>query len=91
MLALLHHERWDGTGYPFGLAGEGIPLEARIVAVVDTYDALASERPYKKAFPEETCLQIIRESSGSHFDPQVVDVFFRSIDRIRNIRSKWSD
>ena len=91
MLALLHHERWDGTGYPFGLAGEAIPLEARIVAVIDTYDALASERPYKKAFPEETCLQIIRESSGSHFDPQVVDAFFRNIDSIRTIRSKWSD
>ncbi|HCU68738.1 MAG TPA: two-component system response regulator [Desulfomicrobium sp.] len=91
MLALLHHERWDGTGYPFGLAGEAIPLEARIVAVVDTYDALASERPYKKAFPEEKCLAIIRESSGSHFDPQVVEAFFRNTERIRSIRSKWND
>lgn len=91
MLALLHHERWDGTGYPFGLVGEAIPLEARIVAVVDTYDALASERPYKKAFPEEKCLAIIRESSGSHFDPQVVEAFFRNTERIRSIRSKWND
>ena len=91
MLALLHHERWDGTGYPFGLSGEAIPLEARIVAVVDTYDALASERPYKKAFPEEKCLEIIRESSGSHFDPQVVEAFFRNTERIRSIRSKWND
>lgn len=91
MLALLHHERWDGSGYPFGLAGEDIPLEARIVAVVDTYDALASERPYKKAFPEEQCLDIIRESSGSHFDPRVVDAFFKNTERIRTIRLRWRD
>ncbi len=91
LLALLHHERWDGSGYPFGLAGEAIPLEARIVAVVDTYDALASERPYKKAFPEEKCLAIIRESSGSHFDPRVVEAFFKNTDNIRSIRIKWSD
>ena len=90
-LALLHHERWDGSGYPLGLAGEQIPLEARIVAVVDTYDALASERPYKKAFPEEKCLAIIRESAGSHFDPAVVEAFFRNIDTIRAIRQRWQD
>lgn len=91
MLALLHHERWDGSGYPFGLKAEAIPLEARIVAVVDTYDALASERPYKKAFPEEKCLAIIKESSGSHFDPDVVIAFFANIDRIQNIRQRWQD
>ena len=91
ILALLHHERWDGSGYPFGLKAEAIPLEARIVAVIDTYDALASERPYKKAFPEEKCLEIIRESSGSHFDPQVVEAFFENTDIIRSIRIKWSD
>ena len=90
-LALLHHERWDGSGYPFGLAGEAIPLAARIVAVVDTYDALASERPYKEAFPEEKCLAIIRESSGSHFDPEVVKAFFANIDHIRTIRRQWHD
>jgi putative two-component system response regulator len=91
ILALLHHERWDGSGYPFGLAGTDIPLEARIVAVVDTYDALASERPYKEAFPEAKCLAIIRESSGSHFDPDVVKAFFANIDRIRAIREHWQD
>ncbi len=91
MLALLHHERWDGSGYPMGLKGTDIPLEARIVAVVDTYDALASERPYKKAFPEEKCLQIIGEEAGSHFDPDVVRAFFNNIDQIRSIRLKWSD
>ncbi len=91
MLALLHHERWDGSGYPFGLSGKAIPLEARIVAVVDTYDALASERPYKEAFPEEKCLAIIRESSGSHFDPLVVEAFFANIESIRSIRLHWQD
>lgn len=90
-LALLHHERWDGSGYPLGLKGADIPLEARIVAVVDTYDALASERPYKKAFPEEKCLQIIKEEAGSHFDPDVVQAFFSNIDQIRAIRQKWND
>ena len=59
--------------------------------VVDTYDALASERPYKEAFPEEKCLNIIRDSSGSHFDPEVVNAFFANIDRIRTIRSQWHD
>ena len=91
MLALLHHERWDGSGYTLGLKGEAIPLEARIVAVIDTYDALASERPYKKAFSEEQCLDIIRQESGSHFDPAVVDAFFKNIDSIRTIRHTWSD
>jgi putative two-component system response regulator len=90
-LALLHHERWDGSGYPFGLVGQDIPLMARIVAVVDTYDALASERPYKDAFPEEKCLAIIKDSSGSHFDPDVIKAFFANIDRIRTIRKQWHD
>lgn len=90
-LALLHHERWDGSGYPLGLKGDQIPLEARIVAVVDTYDALISKRPYKPPFPEEQCLAIIRESAGSHFDPAVVDVFFQNIDAIRAIRRHWQD
>lgn len=91
ILALLHHERWDGTGYPFGLAGEAIPMVARIVAIVDTYDALASERPYKPPFSEEKCLAIIQEESGTHFDPAVVQAFLDNIDDIRAIRQKWRD
>jgi putative two-component system response regulator len=90
-IAASHHERWDGSGYPFGIVGQDIPLMARIVAVVDTYDALASERPYKEAFPEEKCLAIIKDSSGSHFDPEVVEAFFANIDRIRTIRKEWHD
>lgn len=77
-VALSHHERWDGTGYPSGLKGEEIPLAARIVAVVDVFDALVSERPYKKGWPVADALEEICRGSGSHFDPEVVDAFFRT-------------
>jgi hypothetical protein len=70
-----HHERWDGSGYPDGLAGEEIPLAARIVAVADVYDALISERPYKRAWPIEDAIAEIRKMSGGHFDPIIVDAF----------------
>jgi len=72
-----HHEKWDGTGYPAGLSGEQIPLEGRLMAIADVYDALISERPYKKAFTHEKACQIIEEGSGSHFDPVLVDGFIR--------------
>ncbi len=91
ILALYHHERWDGTGYPIGLSGEAIPLEARIVSVVDVYDALRSDRPYKKAFPEEKCYALLRKGAGSQFDPAVIEAFFREIEAIRIIREKWKD
>jgi putative two-component system response regulator len=91
ILALHHHERFDGTGYPLGLAGQSIPLEARIVSVVDVYDALRSDRPYKKAFPVEKCLDIMRRGAGGQFDPDVIDAFFRELDAIRAIRQKWRD
>ncbi|WP_372632962.1 HD-GYP domain-containing protein [Cohnella sp.] len=75
VIALSHHEKWDGSGYPQGLAGEEIPIEARIVALADFYDALTHERPYKRAWtPEETMEEIARQR-GAHFDPQVVDAF----------------
>jgi HD-GYP domain-containing protein (c-di-GMP phosphodiesterase class II) len=70
-----HHEKWDGTGYPRGLKGEQIPLAARIFAVVDVWDALRSDRPYRAAWPEEKVRAHIREQAGKHFDPQVVEVF----------------
>lgn len=76
IIAYYHHERWDGTGYPEGLKGEEIPLSARIVAVVDVFDALVSERPYKMAFSLEKAFAIIESEKGVHFDPKVVDVFF---------------
>jgi putative two-component system response regulator len=75
-IAQTHHEKWDGTGYPLGLSGEDIPLEGRIVAVADVFDALSSERPYKKAFSREKSFAILEEGRGKQFDPQVLDAFF---------------
>ncbi|HSK66347.1 MAG TPA: HD domain-containing phosphohydrolase, partial [Anaerolineales bacterium] len=73
----LHHEKWDGTGYPRGLKGEEIPLQARIFAVVDTWDALCSDRPYRPRWPEDKVRDHIRTLSGTHFDPRVVDIFMQ--------------
>jgi len=70
-----HHEKWNGTGYPHGLSGEDIPLEGRIMAIADVYDALVSKRPYKKAFTHEQAVDIIMKDSGTHFDPQIVEAF----------------
>jgi putative two-component system response regulator len=89
VIALCHHEKWDGGGYPCRLSGEDIPLIARIVAVVDVYDALGSERPYKEPLSEELCQKIIREGSGNHFDPEVVELFFDNIDEIIDIKKRW--
>lgn len=74
-IALYHHERWDGNGYPTGLAGDGIPLAARIVTIADVYDALSSKRVYKDAFPHDECVRLIREGAGTQFDPDLVRVF----------------
>ncbi len=90
-IALTHHEKWNGKGYPRGLAREEIPLEGRIVAISDVYDALTSERPYKPAFSEEKALAIIREDVGEHFDPEVYAAFDLCIESIRTIRNKFSD
>jgi putative two-component system response regulator len=75
MFAGFHHEKWNGKGYPKGLSGEEIPLEGRIMAVADVYDALVSERPYKKPFTHEKAVEIINGDSGTHFDPKIVDAF----------------
>jgi len=75
LIAGTHHEKWDGSGYPIGLKGNNIPLEGRLMAIADVYDALISERPYKKAFTHEEACVIIEEGSGSHFDPVLVEVF----------------
>ena len=90
-IALVHHEWWDGTGYPQQLSGEGIPLEARIVAVADVYDALSSARPYKPAYPEPHVLHIMNEKAGHHFDPVVHRAFLQSLDRFRAIRAQYGD
>ena len=91
VIALTHHEKWSGDGYPKGLSGEAIPLVGRITAVADVFDALTSERPYKKAFSLEKSFDIIRESRGSHFDPDVVDAFFAVEDKIVTIKQAYQD
>ncbi len=90
-ICLTHHERWDGDGYPDRLAGDNIPIAGRIVAISDVYDALRSERPYKKAFSVEKALGIIQESRGSHFDPAVCDAFARVQDDIEALRLQLAE
>ena len=93
-ITFCHHERWDGSGYPNGLAGEEIPLAARIVAVADVYDALATRRVYKAAFPHRKCVEMIRAEAGKQFDPVVVDAFlaveaeFRGLPSVAETRAK---
>ncbi len=90
-IALKHHEKWDGSGYPFGLSGESIPLSARIVAIADVYDALTTKRVYKPAFTHEVATDIIRESSGKHFDADMVTAFFNIEAQIRSIQSELDE
>lgn len=85
-IAQTHHERWDGKGYPLGLLGDDIPLEGRIVAVADVFDALSSKRPYKDPFPREKCFDILREGRGTQFDPAVIDAFFDCSEEIVEIQ-----
>lgn len=86
-----HHEKWDGSGYPHALRGESIPIAARILALADVYDALTSRRCYKKAFPHEEALQIIRQGAGSHFDPEVVQAFLEIDAEFIRIRQHFKD
>ncbi len=88
-IALSHHEKWNGSGYPHALAGEQIPLEARIVALVDVFDALSTRRPYREAMSEEEAIRIIRASVGTHFDPEVHVAFEASLDEIRQIHADF--
>jgi putative two-component system response regulator len=90
-IAHTHHERWDGTGYPLGLKGEQIPIEGRITAVADVFDALSSQRPYKEAFPLEKCFELMREGRGTHFDPVVLDAFFRRTDQVLQVQVDLGD
>ncbi|MFK5986555.1 MAG: response regulator [Pseudomonadota bacterium] len=90
-IALSHHEKYDGTGYPEGLKAERIPESARIVAIADVFDALTMERPYKKAWPGEKALTLIEEESGKHFDPDFVSTFLAIQDEIIQIKEDWED
>ncbi|MBE7560567.1 HD domain-containing protein [bacterium] len=90
-IARSHHEKWNGTGYPRKLAGEAIPIEGRIVALADVFDALASPRCYKPAFSLDKVISIIREEDGRHFDPRLVEAFFDSQDQIMQIHARYTD
>ena len=90
-IALAHHEKWDGSGYPQQLAGERIPIEGRIVAVADVFDALTSQRPYKAVYPEEAALRIMDDSARAHFDPEVYAAFQRALPEIRAVRNLFPD
>lgn len=90
-IALSHHEKWNGAGYPKGLAGDSIPLEGRIVALADVFDALISDRPYKPAFSLEKSRAIIDEESGRHFDPEICAAFDRQIEEVESIRARFAE
>jgi len=91
VVALTHHEKWDGNGYPRRLSGEEIPLSGRIVALADVFDALSSRRVYKPAFPMEKVVDIITQESGRHFDPRLAGVFFKHLDEMDSIRQTYLD
>jgi HD-GYP domain-containing protein (c-di-GMP phosphodiesterase class II) len=90
-IAFGHHERWDGTGYPRGLAGEEIPLAARIVAIADVYDALSTKRVYKEALPHRQCVQMIKDGAGTHFDPTIVSAFLQIEPEFHNIAREYAE
>jgi HD-GYP domain-containing protein (c-di-GMP phosphodiesterase class II) len=79
-----HHEKWDGTGYPRGLRGEQIPMVARVFAVIDVWDALRSNRPYREAWPDDKVIEYLCAESGKHFDPRVIDVFMNLVSKLNN-------
>ena len=91
VIALSHHEWWNGAGYPLGLRGEDIPLEGRITAVADVFDALSSKRCYKAALPIDKCFQIMAEERGTHFDPDVFDAFERRREQVVEIQLQYAD
>lgn len=90
-ITLYHHEKWDGSGYPHGLAGTDIPIEARIAAIADVFDALTSERPYKQAWPVEDALALIQREAGGHFDPQLVELFIEQLPAVLEVKKRWAE
>ena len=90
-IALGHHEKWDGSGYPQGLAGEAIPASARIVAIADVFDALTTARPYKQAWTVEAAIEQVRKDAGKHFDPMLVELFMGVLPQVLAIRERWKE
>ncbi|NOR70325.1 MAG: HD domain-containing protein, partial [Methylomarinum sp.] len=91
IIALAHHEKWDGSGYPSGLKGDAIHLYGRITAIADVFDALTMSRPYKEAWTINDAVNLINEESGKHFDPSIVKVFKQVLDKLLVVREKFSD
>jgi len=90
-IALSHHEKWNGSGYPNGLKGEEIPLPGRIIAVADVFDALTTERPYKKAWSVEDAVNLIDEEAGTHFDPQLVPILHSALPEFLDIKERYEE
>ncbi|PJZ45802.1 HD domain-containing phosphohydrolase [Leptospira brenneri] len=90
-IAITHHEKYDGTGYPYGLKGESIPLEGRIIAIADVFDALTTERPYKKAWEVDTAIEFLKKESGTHFDPVLVNQFISVLPKVLEIKKQWPE
>ncbi|MDO6708188.1 two-component system response regulator [Photobacterium sp. 1_MG-2023] len=88
-ITIYHHEKWDGSGYPYGMHGDSIPIEARITAIADVFDALTSERPYKSAWSVEEAITYIRNQRGVHFDPELVDAFLLCLPELLQEKNKW--
>jgi putative two-component system response regulator len=90
-LAVTHHEKWDGSGYPNGLAGDEIPLVGRIVAIADVFDALTSARPYKQAWPIEKAVEYLEQQRGKHFEPRLVDLFLKQMPALLEVKERWAE
>ena len=90
-IAMSHHEKWDGSGYPSGLEADAIPVSGQIVAISDVFDALRAVRPYKRAFPYEKTLDLMREGRGKHFAPDAFDAFESVVSQFESIRQNYSD
>jgi|SRR5580765_1579311 len=90
-VAMTHHEKWDGSGYPHGLSGTQIPLEGRIAAIADVFDALTSARPYKEAWPVEQAVQYLEQQRGSHFDPELASLFLENLPQILEMKARWAE
>jgi putative two-component system response regulator len=90
-IALCHHEKWDGSGYPNGLAGEAIPIAARVVAIADVFDALTSQRPYKAPWPMEKTFAFLEDNAGTHFDPQLIKTFVGLKNEIAEVQRRWAE
>ncbi|MEP4890618.1 MAG: two-component system response regulator [Aliiglaciecola sp.] len=91
VVSLTHHEKWDGTGYPKGLAGEDIPIHGRIVALADVFDALTSKRPYKEAWSIDKTMEFLQEQKGKHFDPKIVELFQQNLEQMLEVKNRFQE